>query len=680
MPLDGLTGEQQTAVAALATFAGRHRDAAESAGRVAAVIGPRGVGKSTVLARLQDLLRQERLVVTELLDAATVRDDLGLMAAAVQALYDAVPPEHRDNGDGRANELRKKFEHCVESALMQEDSYRQMAQELAMSPLHYTQIVRDASRRQQAFGEDFGEFVEALSQVTAGDRGRNQAAADPLAFVVLIDDLDLAEAGSVRKWVRTMLAHRGDQRVAWVLSFDRGPLVRALSRELAGESGAHAASVAVRDLVSGRSLLSKLVPSRWQIELPAWSFGLRPGFRPLSNGRAASAGDPEPENLGTLLAKRGLHSMLPLLPASPRSLMGLYQWLERQDGASDGLAARAAAFLRQLAVEEGADLLLQKLDRSGPDRVAAGMKWEAAANLSDSAWSALMTNARTEGPLWSLPLPEGFSDLAVSVEPEALTEAILDLALQAGTLTPYQLIARMPFADPRLQRSRCLLRLPENEVINYFSRADHHLGAALAWQSWTEERDARGLWSVEIGPAALWSAVYGLRATAPRELLRALLLPLTATSLPPVTDSPESSFLPRRLRVLLTLVERVRAGAWGELELLLRLWSPLTFTRCVAAMTLRAYAEGLDFEDIPRLLTLTHPERVHQLSALKEERIEEEFQALVTTLGEQLMQRRPRGPEEPPTGHALVREELVSSLKALLALPAVQGLASRIEA
>jgi hypothetical protein len=674
MSNDRLTDEQQRAVKTLLEFTGPGRRQAADRSRashIAAVIGPRGVGKSTVLVRLREQLAQQSVLVTELLDAATVREDLGLMAAAVHALFDTLPPRYREGEGGPAKELRKRFDHCIESALMQEDSYRQMAQELAMSPLHYTQIVCEASRRRQAYGDDFGAFVEAMSRaIAAGRDGRG--AGDEGLFVVLIDDLDLAEAGSVRKWVRGMLASHGDHRIAWVLSFDRGPLVRALARELPAESVPPEARMRGQDLVSGRSLLSKLVPSRWQIELRPWDFRARPGFCPLTNG----AGGPGPDNLGTLLTKRGLHSMLPLLPASPRALMGLFQWLELQDGADGNLAARASAFLRQIAVEEGADVLLQRLDRSGADRVAAGMKWEATAVLSDSAWNAVMGSARTEGPLWSLPLPEGFSDLAISVEPEALTEAILDLALQAGTLTPYQLLARMPFTEPRLQRSRCLLRLPENEVVDYFSRANQQVAAALAWQHWKEEKDASGLWSVEIGPAALWSAIYGLRPAAPRELLRALLLPLIASAPQSVTDGAASSFLPRRFRALLTLVEQVRSCAWGELEQLLRLWSPLTFTRCVAAMTLRAYAEELGLEKPPWLLIQTQPERVHLLANLKEDEIERQYQELLTGLGQHLDARPARSPDEPPTVKALVQEELASALKALLQLPVVQGLAA----
>src|SRR5436305_771031 len=472
--------------------------------QTAAVVGPRGIGKSTVLSALKwDLEHkiddQSRwLIPLPILDAAIVHDDLGLAAATIRELYRtveerAVPAAGRYRSQELPEKLNGSFKRCIESALLQEESHRRLAQELAMTPGHYGRIVFDANDRKARIGSEFKQLIDDLVEMH-GVLSQSTGTKQSPAFVVLVDDLDLGPSRAVSRWVRSLLTDYCDQRVFWILAFHREPLIRLLSRPPEGDDRIEAAPA------NGQALLSKAVPSSRQWELRRWTAQERQEFRPLP-GNSGKSEDSEPASLRELLAKTGRGDLLMLLPAHPRALEGEYVRLWNGDPLS------AEEMLRRIALVSGEAELVRRLDERGGALLGGSLSWQRE-KLGEAGWQALVEAARSETTLWGLPLPESFAQLVSGPDPEAYLEALLDIALAEGKLTPYQLLQRLPFASIRLEGAKSQIRIPEPDVLCYFSPestgATVLVSTALGCQRWSDDADKDRFWAVDLGPTDFW--------------------------------------------------------------------------------------------------------------------------------------------------------------------------------
>jgi len=636
--------------------------------RTAAVVGPRGIGKSTVLAALKwDLEHategQNRwLIPLPILDAAIVHDDLGLAAATIRELYRtiegrAVPPAGRDRGHELPEKLNSSFKRCVESALLQEESHRRLAQELAMTPGHYGKIVFDANDRKARIGSEFKQFLDDLVEMHRAVSHSAEIKLAP-AFVVLVDDLDLGPSRVVPRWMRSLLTDYCDQRVCWILAFHREPLIRLLSRPAEGDDRIEAAPA------NGQALLSKAVPSSRQWELRRWTAQERQEFKPLpsSSGKTTES---EPASLRELLVEAGRGELLTLLPAHPRALEGEYIRLRGGDSLS------AEEMLRRIALVSGEAELVRLLDERGGALLGSSLSWKDEA-IGEAGWQALVEAARNDDPLWGLPLPESFTRLVSGPDPEAYLETLLDIALDKdkGRLTPYQLLQRLPFASARLEGAQSLLRIPEPDVLRYFSPesagATELVSTALGWQRWSDDADKDRFWTVALGPSDFWEICLDQRTASPESLFKTLSLERI-----PVAPRPADSaaFLPSRLRPLILLVDGLSRSAWRTLNTARTFWRPLTFTRCVAAFTLAGYVRHSTLgkeKEAPRLLRLSDPKASRELLALTEAEVETEFGRLV----DWLMAKTSEASTE-------TSKELNNALAAFLGLPGVARLVPR---
>lgn len=650
--------------------------------RTAAVVGPRGIGKSTVLAALkweleQPTSRSDRgLIPLPVLDAATVQSDLGLAAATIRSLYHTVetkeksgPAAHRGRTYESLERLKASYKHCMESALLQEESHRRLAQELAMTPGHYGKIVFEANDRKARIPEHFKEFVSDLSKAyrAVSFNSESMTAGPEPTFVVLVDDLDLGPSRAVLRWVRSLLTDYADPRVYWILAFDRGPLIKLLS--LPHEDNDRTEPIPT----NGLALLSKAIPSSRQWELRRWRADERQEFKslPRSSGTAQRA---ESRTLRELLIAAGRGELVTLLPAHPRALEGEYV---RLLGELDCAPPSVEVMLRRIALVSSEAELVRRLDERGGALLGSSLFWQRE-EMREARWRALVETARNDHPLWGLPLPDGFSQLVSGPDPEAYLEALLDVALAEGRITPYQLLQRLPFLNALLGRARSELRVPEPAVSRYFSpeskEATELVSTALGWQHWSEDADRDRFWTLKLGPSYFWELCLDQRTASPESLFKILFLERIPLA-PRLTGA--SDFLPNRLRPLILLVDGLNRSAWEALSAARTFWSPLTFTRCAAAFTLAGYVRHRDLgreEEIPKLLRLADPRESRELLGLSDAAVEAELSHLISWLENKTQE---EASETSNTPAELATRELSTALAAFLRLPGVARLVPR---
>lgn len=628
--------------------------------RTAAIVGPRGVGKSTVLGSAHQRIREAHpnLICTEIVDASTIREDTGLLAASIQEIWETcnLDLSERDRQDQArdwvyrperreaerdllpAKEAQRKFQECFEAALLEEESHRTLALELAMTPGHYASIVQDAASRRRKSGEIFRRFVDSVLDIH--DRHlkhlratRPQAQRKPAQIVLFWDDLDLTVPSTIRNWTRALLTQYQHPRVTWILAFDRNYLVQILSRrEPEKDDGL--------DVESGRALLQKLVPTQCQWELRPWSDEGRETFHPETSleellreededakgddtdigggrdiGKRSKGRNQRQPSLGikSLLQKKHQGDLLPLLPGNLRSLRSLYYWLEQQEvKKEDSWSSKSEAFLRRVAKIEGEERLLYFLNRRGAAHIGRGFHWPNDADLQDVEWLKLVENIQKDKPLRELPLPTDLqrdgSMCVTNLDPETVVEICLDVGLAQGTVTPYQILRKLGFLRERLERAIVHAEFFKGEVIKFLRYGSEDPGAALGWQSWSvitrdskqenrEDLTAR----LDIGAKTVWEFSLGLRPREPSEIFNSLYIPRINAQHGDYSAVAES-LIPMRLRGLILLIDGLLAAPWSELQSL-REKTPISVTRCAILLILSGYLQPLDTPSVPPLLT-----------------------------------------------------------------------------
>ena len=714
-----LSGEQEQAVTGLEDLLElpppeRHQWKARQP-RVAAVVGARGSGKSTVLRRIRDDLdRESRFLCSHILDVSTIREDLGIMAMALDELMDmanvprlgvrhaAHEGSYREFQGMRRSlhgeEINRQFEKCFQSAMLEEESHRRLAQDLAMSPGHYSKMIYEAAQRRRGHRSEFEEFVRHLLDFARQEmpdeaQRRTEAGHQEPQLVIFLDDLDLGHREMVHNWARALLTHYQNDSVLWLLSFDRDRLIKLLSHRLPGETVERVEHI---DRFSGRALLQKLVPTHQQWELRRWPLEHRRVFCPLRPRRDAGVSEEGCEGsvrkLEELIQDRKLSHLLPLLPAYPRSLEGLYRRLDQ------GGKLSSAQFVRHVALGEGEDDLLQELDLRGIGLLTGSLRWDDEGILTNARWHAIVGCVENNAPLWGLPVPRELGNKIQGPEPEAFLEACLDVALAEGTLTPYQLLTRMPFTRQLLERTMAHLDFPGEDVVRALESPRIALRArqqrarpqnvALYWQLWSTASDAENRWECTIGPIHLWRSAYRFRSPIPSQLLRRLRLDRPVIE--PIDQDGVSRhpFLPGSLRSLLLLVYRLQEAPWQDLDEKRKLWGPLEFTQVVVLFTLTAYLprpatrEAMSDFSEERKLWLD-PVRLFSELVADMRGVEETLQSLLDQLNRSFAREADRivlwdpaleeGPPETP--HEAAQLELLCALDGLRRLSMVDLLA-----
>jgi hypothetical protein len=682
---------------------------------VVAVTGQRGMGKTTLLSALEEKTKGMSTADVRwlgIIDAATIRDDFGLTPEVIELLYRKAPKPasggHRNDIDDEPSEpLKKTYEHCLRSALKQEDSHRALARDLAMSPSHFGELVLHAARERRELRTAFQNYIKAMA--TTYERYGSWSRGMPLHLIVCIDDMDLASPELLQRFARGLIddygwldgdkdGRAGNQgylnnvRLFWIFAFDRKRMIAQLSP-------LRRAIEANPDLDVGRSLLDKLVPFHRAFDLPGWEHDERRAFisRTVPFYLRINANESTRLQLDELFLRTGHPEMVTALPAQPRALEGIYRWLGEHPASSTNAPPLAAKdMLCAIAMASGEYAFAHAVKSWSAERFANLMEWAPDLELNDTAWAGVAASCIASTPLWGLPLPVTLRDELGGPEAQAFLEALLDILLERNALTPYQLLQRMPFARIELIRSRTKSEFATRDVDAFFRDPTAATAAAVHWHTW---KSAGKLWSLEIGPAELWQTIENLRSPVPADLLEA-----RSRSRKEVDDALVNLVkgaatcepLPKRSRGLIWLVAGLVRVPWHEVEALPSLWDPLTWTRIVAAMLLSAYAWAIWGDrggtDLP-LLHIAVKRSAAALATRDRDAIRGDYAEFIDKLGAWckvgIEHAEPRnrignganGHDAPSktreTPATVARTELLRALKSLLAHPAIHKLIDR---
>ena len=559
----------------------------KGAENVIAVTGSRGMGKTTILNRFAvGFSKTQEFVPTAVIDASTVDENTGILATCIQKMWDAFLEKLEENPVGLnqssslTQSLTDGFNICFRSALSLGHSYREMAREMAMNPGQYEKIIHDRVSQQKNVRENFEDFIGALGQNIVGKSKKTHP-----KFVVFLDDLDLAKRDLVLSWARALVNDYKIDQVLWVLSFDRNRMISMLSNPKPEERNK-------KDLITGTHLLAKLVPTHLQFPLSAWTKEEQLEFQPFETTKE--------KPLKKLIKTAEKNHIIPLLPNNPRGLEGIYKWLE-QHLASGTRYLSDQAILLKLAEVNNLTAMINLFGNIPPHQWITSLRWESD-TLTKADWASVVQAAKTDEPIWGLPLPDKLDRRLKDFGAESFTEALCDTGLKGGAIQPFQCLNRLPFTSTRLKKSFSRISFPEADIREFFEDYPKTNGFVLFWGSWSGPDDS-GMWEFKLGPDAFWSGLLELRNPLPNALIKELflyekdfeaqVLKITEEVRETLMDEREIKLLPRNFRALLVLVDNLMKAPWKELESKRTLWTPVTYTQCSAAFQLAALANAI---------------------------------------------------------------------------------------
>ncbi|CAM2011239.1 ATP-binding protein [Acanthopleuribacter pedis] len=640
----GLSPKQQSALTSLC------RAVIHPEARVIAIVGSRGSGKTTMMQRVHEAVDADPcFAVTEIIDAALIDREAGILSTCIQALFDTGKPYSKFSETER--DLKNAYEETFRQSLSLGDSFRQIAREMSMAPKQYLSTVEKRVLESRKLPEQFEDFLGQLREYRR--KSSNPKNDKTPRMVVFLDDLDLAPTELLRPWAKAMVAHFAIDGITWVLSYNQKRMVDALSSPRIHHKKKKP------DRETGDALLNKLVSGNDQFVLGGWSTEDRANFLPLhhQDPHATNNTDekpPTPPSLQGLLERSGNHHLLLLLPGTPRGLEQLYEWLDRTETERNDQQATAnsPAPAESLATttaskqqpegeqpnskEQGdtakysdnldphvAMVKLAEVNhwksfsgylKSVPsNRIACKFTWSPDISVSAGDWVELLRSAKTiprTTPLFEMPLPTLVRKQWTKIaQGEALTEVLCHLALRTETMTPYQLLGRMPFTHSRLNLCQIKCRFHENKLDRFLKDFGEQTGHHLFWGAW-HKADDQGMWHFTLSPQLFWEKLLNLREGYPRDLLKALYYhqETLETHLEQVFNDNDTAFksqfdltgeglqrgfLPRSLRALILLVDALERAPWHELEARQNHWSPITLVQCASAFQLSALAYRL---------------------------------------------------------------------------------------
>ncbi|CAM2067499.1 ATP-binding protein [Sulfidibacter corallicola] len=633
---------------------------------VVAIVGSRGSGKTTMMARVRDALCDTAgFQPTELIDAALIDPEAGIMSTCIRALADLMPNTSQSS-DPATEDLRRSYATAFRQSLSLGEPYRQIAREMSMAARQYLRMVEDRVNETRELPKRFRDFLDIVRDFLHRT-GSDRVSSEPPRIIVFLDDLDLAPSALLSPWAKAMIADFRCEGLTWVLSYNDTRMVSALSdSHIDGNQP---------DRETGDALLNKLVSGNDQFVLDSWPAREREEFLPLipliqdvteRSDSVSEEGEAKKKTptLAQLLEQFDNGHLKLLLPGTPRGLERLYEWLARHradrdlqksTGTEDGIThptERHSESLENLSTQ-GTDLstgtndrpstrvhqsvdpyldshtVLSKLAevnhwdsvtqflRTVPSsRIASKFSWNSESNIPPADWAELINSIRSADhamPLWELPLPHLLDRWEEVARGEALTEVLCYLALRAESMSPYQLLTRMPFTKNRLDRCVIKCRFHEYKLDRYLKDFGDQTGAYLFWGRWSKSED-RGIWNFTLGPCLFWEQLFDLRDGYPRDLLKALYYheekleshlktifaenAKTFERLNLVSEvGGQTGFLPRSLRALILLVDALERAPWRELEARQNHWSPVTLVQCVSAFQLAAVAYRIWSDD-----------------------------------------------------------------------------------
>jgi hypothetical protein len=315
--------------------------------------GLRGSGKSTLLAWLHgDILEEMKgfssdqtkpYYIVPPIDCTRIPDKIALGVAVLVRLQECLCKPGSSNPSKRlqvslvecddASErhlpqpgVAKSLRELIELYSRTDDGYRELWLDLSTTTDDYHRYASTAVTERMQMSVCLGRWLEEVLDCL-----------NAKAFIVPLDDFDLADGDQVELFMKSLLDELHQPRLIFVLTAD---LPRLQHLSWSAKKGL--------DAETGRALIDKLIPPQHRMELGLWRFKDRMQFRPFSqiengrettdshnNGGTSSSGVQTLEGLlrDLFLVKPNtiypyLSIILSLLPSRPRGLENLYRQIE----------------------------------------------------------------------------------------------------------------------------------------------------------------------------------------------------------------------------------------------------------------------------------------------------------------------------------------------------------------
>ncbi len=554
----------------------------------AGVFGRRGSGKTTVLV---DVLRRIGeagtgwTVLARPLDLSYAPREFPHGLTVLHWLYEEL--RSRGSDAPRSREADTAFQRAARSYFRGADGFNKLVQDRAISAEHYAQSAAGEIQMRLRLWADIQAWLDVQARVL-GTQG----------FVVAIDDLDLAPANAHHSMVWSLLDELHQDRLFFVLAGDISRLERRLAEEDAGtRRRAELDSQAASDLVY------KVLPQVDRVELVPWPANQRAAFPPGSLAERSIGDRARSLGMSPVLA-RHLDALLPEWPRGLENVLRELALRQRDRSADSAPPEDLDLDLLSFLAEASFDFDLARTLRRRPlAEWAPLLAWRESGATSSATWQILDRRLRAGEDLPELlPDPQS-SDLPLGPSSVRWAEVLVDLALDAGTLSPLRWLLRVPWAQARLGQCEVQLERTEDSVDRAFDSEPLAMLATLYWMRWTPGpqrsigRFSVGLWPVLqwlVGERSLWPGIMQDEVWSPNRLATLVnqgdspvkeLGAVLGTA--PVAEIP--TLLPPDARGLLSQVEALARQPWTALREVGAEAGPQDLARLAATLTCRAY-------------------------------------------------------------------------------------------
>lgn len=620
--------------------------------QVFAIVGQRGMGKSTTLNKIADALKQKEekciLLFPPAVDVGKTDEEEGILARVLRYWFQAVstrigleegvesyltPSDAMTRRSFSQNkdfqQLKETFDDMYRLAITHNHSFTEIAREMAMSPDQYSHYILDWAKKKNTFPKKIEKLID-LSTRLLNQYERNRF---PVRFVLILDDLDLAAPKEIlRSWVKTFVNLLEFKELTWILTYDFNRLIPLLSEGTPGKKHE-------LDLITGQSVLAKVFNDKRnssEFELRDWSTDNLHDFVPLSkksnfNQRgirrntkeATSKDDPSLNQSGDSkspktirqLATQFFSNKLPtiyylLLPRNPRGLKQIYEWLEMKITQDDNEMVLASSPTQNKSIHAYKEFIillgkvnqLQKMDRYieyySHDNFPEAHNFMEKSELSDIDWQILIASAIQDKDLNLLPVKQEFKNLVANKRPEEFLEGFIDIQLTINQLPPASFLKGAHLIGAKLRHCTKTLPLAINFIINVHETYPLLASFSSHFVKWHERQE--GTWRIEIGPDVILSSLAQHESKRPDDLIAFLMLDkfrdisydtlmgLEAKDHHQLAE--KATWLPKNLRALLLLVDAWSRAPWQEITTATNFWGPITLARISASFFLSGMA------------------------------------------------------------------------------------------
>ncbi|MBI4515092.1 MAG: hypothetical protein HY699_04660 [Deltaproteobacteria bacterium] len=618
---NALTQLHERLVSVAAGYAEEEKTQVERTDNSFGILGARGSGKSTILAKLYEKLataKKPELYPLEAIDCSVLPPEIAPGTAVLLRLKHCVEKDLREL-QGRGEKLLSDLDELVGRYTRLEQSYRDLCLEISSSTEDYSYfVVRGLTERSDLREKLSNWLKEALQHLKRH------------AFVALLDDFDLVPAEEVRRWLRGLLDELCQTRLLFVLTADFHRL-----EHLSWDPKAEV------DDVTGRHLLLKLLPPERRVSLEEWlpedrrrfPPNLRPEERRLWDILKPFVTSKENGNgEGTLEALTAT-----LLPPWPRGLRNLYHTLTAQPPPR----GHGRSFLSLLATCRGESLLARRIDETELEQWVGMLKFPDH-HLTREQWSEMVEAARTRAtpqnieslrPLRDLvpvPTSEDLKTLLPAVQGDERAAPPIAIELDAWSRNPawrdplrHDRLRVLPLRDAADAAQPLWAELLIDRGLTYSARnratftdtwapahrrlSRAHLAVAATTETLRRFFDnplvvkarASLLWlhrpadkpeCVQIGWPPLLDALRGARDPLSSDLLADLLIDTAALEgeLPKIGDEKTLLLLPDELWATILLVDALERCPWSTLSAPSD-WDVETYIGLAAAFVRTAY-------------------------------------------------------------------------------------------